>query len=83
MFCTLHLSECDIFQRFLSTSAPVGLWHSLRGQFPTSEFPGQELTVLQMLSFVRSCSPDHLYQNALASVGIQVFGEHISRSLGG
>lgn len=35
-----------------------------------------------MLSSIRSYSPDFLYQNALASVGIQAFGEHVSRNPG-
>lgn len=50
--------------------------------FPILDFQGQELTILQILSFVRSYSPDFVYQNALASVGFQVFGEHVSRTLG-
>ena len=44
--------------------------------------PGRALTVFHILSSAHSPSPDFLHQNALASVGVQAFGEHISRTLG-
>lgn len=54
------------------------------GTLYTGQFRGRGvLTVFQILSPVRSYSPAFLYQNALASVGIQAFGEHISRTLSG
>lgn len=62
-----RLSHSNVPQRF------VGSWHSYTA-IPDSRH-------LQILSSIRSYSPDFLYQNALASVGIQAFGEHTSRTL--
>ena len=52
------------------------------GAAPFLLSPGRALTVFHILSSAHSPSPDFLHQNALASVGVQAFGEHISRTLG-
>lgn len=79
--CTLHLSHSDISQRCFHVSSR-GFVASLTQAIQILEFRGHALTVCQIFSSVHSYSPDFLYQNALASVGIQAFGEHISRTLG-
>lgn len=80
-FCTLHLSHDSVTRRCFPVSSRRCV-ASLARAIPILEFRGRALTVFQILSPVRSYSPDLLYQNALAAVGIQAFGEHISRSLG-
>lgn len=77
---TLHLSPGDISGRCFHVSA-CGPVAPFTQAILILEFPGQALTLFQILSSVRSYSPGFLYQNALAAVGIQAFGEHISRSL--
>lgn len=75
--CTLRLAQTLVLPRQL-----VWVCGVLCTGHSDPEFQGQALTVSQILSPVRSYPPDLLYQNALASVVIQAFGEHVSRTSG-
>lgn len=87
--CPLDISVT--FQKAVRVHEPIHLVPTLLtwawgllcvGPAPFLLSPGRALTVFQILSSAHSPSPDFLHQNALASVGVQAFGEHISRTLG-
>lgn len=80
MVCILHPSHNDICTAEVLPCQLEWVHSILTWPFSILECQGQELTILQILSSVHSYPPDFLYQNALASVGIEAFGEHVSKT---